>query len=55
MPFESTLKPPELYGMATDRRVKYISSVFRHIKAIKMSAYELQVLNTAAEMRDNGD
>lgn len=37
---------------STDRRVKFISSVLRHIKAIKMSAYEACVTVKAVNMRE---
>jgi ATP-binding cassette subfamily C (CFTR/MRP) protein 1 len=37
---------------STDRRVKFISSVLRHIKAIKMSAYESYVTVKAVDMRE---
>ncbi|ORX34001.1 P-loop containing nucleoside triphosphate hydrolase protein [Kockovaella imperatae] len=39
------------YGAATDARVKFTASVLRHIKAVKMSAYEFQVIKTAVDMR----
>lgn len=40
------------WAEATDRRVKFMSSVLRHIKAIKLSAYEPSIIKTAIESRD---
>lgn len=36
---------------STDVRVKFISSVLRHIKAIKLSAYEPRIFSIAHQMR----
>ena len=41
-----------IWAEATDRRVKFMSSVLRHIKAIKLSAYEPSTAKTAIELRD---
>jgi ATP-binding cassette subfamily C (CFTR/MRP) protein 1 len=50
---EAILTGPLLGAWAanTDRRVKYISSVLRHIKSIKLSAYEPIIQNRAVELR----
>lgn len=40
------------WAEATDRRVKFMSSVLRHIKAIKLSAYEPSIAKTAFDLRD---
>jgi ABC-type multidrug transport system fused ATPase/permease subunit len=41
------------WAEATDRRVKFMASVLRHIKAIKLSAYEPPVVKTALALRDH--
>ncbi|WWD21405.1 hypothetical protein CI109_105890 [Kwoniella shandongensis] len=41
------------WAVATDRRVKYISSVLRHIKAVKLSAYEPLIQRRGVEFRSN--
>lgn len=40
------------WAEATDRRVKFMASVLRHIKAIKLSAYEPSILTRALAFRD---
>ena len=39
------------WASSTDKRVKFMSSVFRHIKAVKMSAYESCVKSLAIALR----
>jgi ATP-binding cassette subfamily C (CFTR/MRP) protein 1 len=41
------------WAEATDRRVKFIASVLRHIKAIKLSAYESPICKTALALREH--
>lgn len=40
------------WAEATDYRVKFMASVLRHIKAIKLSAYEPSIARTAVNLRD---
>jgi ABC-type multidrug transport system fused ATPase/permease subunit len=42
-----------LWAEAVDRRIKFTSSVLRHIKAIKLSAYEPRILDIANSMRND--
>ncbi|KAK4687233.1 hypothetical protein P7C73_g2882, partial [Tremellales sp. Uapishka_1] len=42
-----------VWAKCTDRRVKYMASVLRHIKAVKMSAYETCVQHTAESLRNS--